>query len=98
MKNKRNKVLIGVIVVLAIWILFFSGDGLRSKNNKLPFFSFQTGAYDDGGSVRHNGLFYNVYKLHYFNAEMNEEWENEDGTIKYEYKDREYITGVKIAP
>ena len=87
-----------IILIIVIWGAFFVIDLVRVKNDKLPIFAFRTASYKDGGSSRYTGLFYTVYSMHYFNPEMNENWENEDGSLKEEYKDQEYIVYKKLVP
>lgn len=61
-------------------------------------FAIYSDSYEDGGSKKYTGLFYNVYYLHYENPQSNREWYNEDGSIKDEYKNKEYIIDYKISP
>jgi hypothetical protein len=92
-----KKVIFFVLVgFLFVWMFFFITDLIRSKNNETPIFSIYTQGYDDGGSKRYTGLFYSVYDLHYENPEMTEDWFEENGVIKDEFKDREYVCDMKI--
>lgn len=93
----RKKFLI-ILLFIFIWSSFFTIDLIRTKNDKKPVFSFYSGMYDDGGSKRYTGLFYNVYEFHYYNPNMTKEWQNSDGTLKDEYADKLYITGTKLVP
>lgn len=97
MKKSRIFVLIVIALVLC-WSAFFIVDNIRASKDKTPIFSIYSASYDDGGSKKYTGFMYNVYVLHYYNPEMTKDWENEDGSLKDEYKDKEFITGVKIVP
>jgi len=98
MKKGTKISLLVVFIFIIIWVTFFVVDSSRARNDKEPVFAIYTIGYEDGGSKKYTGLFYNVYWLHYFNPLMNSDWENEDGTLKEEYLDKEFITGVKVTP
>ena len=75
---------------------FITTDFLRAKEGKEPIFAIYMKSYEDGGSKKYLGLFYNVYHFHYINPEMTAEWCNEDGTFKDEYKDQVYLEYTKV--
>lgn len=61
--RKRKTILIIVFLVLTIWSIFFITDSNRCKKDKDPIFCIEGAMYDDGGSKRYIGLFYNYYSL-----------------------------------
>lgn len=96
---KKIKIIIIIfILILVIFTGFFTTDLVRTKNDKKPVFAVKTAAYDDGGSIRYTGLFYNVYYIHTFSDDYSSEWLNEDGTIKEGYEDRMYFIDYEITP
>ncbi|NLD26475.1 MAG: hypothetical protein GX661_03855 [Acholeplasmataceae bacterium] len=89
---RKEKIIVFILIsFLLLGLIFFTTDYLRVKDDKSPVFAFQTVTYDDGGSIKHTGLLYNIYYLHYFNPDMSEDWFNPEDTIKDEYKDQEFI-------
>ncbi|MFA7435195.1 MAG: hypothetical protein WC006_02380 [Bacilli bacterium] len=95
MKRKYKYIL---LYIMLIWVILFFVDFARMKNSKIPIFAFYTASYEDGGSKRYTGLFYNVFHLNYYNPNMEENWFKDDGSIKDEYKEYEYIKDIKIVP
>src|SRR5690606_28073618 len=87
-----------IFIIIFIWISFFVVDFIRSKSDSKPIFCIQTQSYEDGGSVKYTGLFYNVYSLNYYNPDINKVWYNEDGSIKDEYVEDEFIKDHVITP
>ncbi len=83
-----------IIIVSYLSVLFV--DIVRTKRKEFPEYTFATTSYNDGGSKRQIGLFYKTYYIHVLNPFMTENWLNEDGTIKEEYKNEEYIIGHYI--
>lgn len=71
--NRKKIILSIVILFLVLWGIFFVTDNIRCKNDKEPIFCIQTGVYDDGGSKKYIGLFYNYYSLKVLNPEKTEE-------------------------
>ena len=98
MKIKSKKIICILLAIIILWGIFFTTDLIRTNKNMKPIFAINISSYDDGGSKKYVGLFYNVYSLHYYNPNMNEDWINDDGTIKDEYKDKEFIVFKKLVP
>lgn len=93
--KKKFKIMIFISVsVIVLFIIFITTDSIRAKNNEKPLFAIQTKQYEDGGSKKYVGLFYNVYEVH--SLEIRKEWLNEDGTLKEEYKDQAIIEYTKV--
>lgn len=64
-KIKRKKYIIGIIIFVCIWSIFFTVDFIRAKNQKAPIFCpFTFGSYVTSGSVMHYGLGYKVIEFH----------------------------------
>ncbi|MBR3696965.1 MAG: hypothetical protein IKM97_01640 [Clostridia bacterium] len=60
-KQKRKKYLLIILIVLCIWLVFFSVDYFRTKNQKSPIFCrFTFWSNLNGGSVMYYGLGYKV--------------------------------------
>lgn len=59
--TRNKKLLIILFGFIILWSLFFVTDSIRKDRNQKPIFCIETGAYDDGGSIRYTGLFYTVY-------------------------------------
>lgn len=85
-KTKRKKYLLGTLVFICIWSVFFSVDSIRVKNQKSPIFCpFTFGsAILDGGSVMYYGF---GYKVIHFNKilSMDERIELKQGSANYYY-------------
>ncbi len=74
MKKKIILIILGVIVL--IFATFFTTDLIRAKNNEKPIFAIEVTIYNDGGSMKHVGLFYNVYEVY--------ELVNDEGHAKHD--------------
>ena len=85
-----------ISLVVLFFIISITTDSIRAKNNKQPIFAIKAKLYEDGGSKLYIGLFYNVYAIH--EDQVKPEWYNEDGTLKEEYKDKQYNIYKKITP
>lgn len=61
---KKIKVLILLVLVLLITsFAFYLVDNRKIKQNEKPIFSIKITSYDDGGSIKYLGLFYNVCQI-----------------------------------
>ena len=60
---KKKIIIIFVIVFVCLWTTFFVTDSIRCKNDKEPIFCVEVARYDDGGSIKYVGLFYNYYSI-----------------------------------
>ena len=60
---KKKIIIIFVIVFLCLWTTFFVTDSIRCKNDKEPIFCVEVARYNDGGSIKYVGLFYNYYAI-----------------------------------
>lgn len=74
MSKKIKKILIIFGTIISIWLTFFITDVVRVNKDKKPIFAVKVVSYDDGGSVKYMGLFYNVYHIKKFTI-INEEVE-----------------------
>ena len=63
MKLKSKKVKILVIIVI-VWLIFFSVDFIRAQNQKRPIFCIGLPPFQDGGTREYLGLGYKVIKFH----------------------------------
>lgn len=63
MKLKSKKVKILVIIVI-VWLIFFSVDFIRAQNQKRPIFCIGLPPFQDGGTREYLGLGYKVVKFH----------------------------------
>lgn len=63
MKLKSKKVKILVIIVI-VWLIFFSVDFIRAQNQKRPIFCIGLPPFRDGGTREYLGLGYKVIKFH----------------------------------
>ncbi len=59
----KKKIIIVIIAFVCLWTSFFVTDSIRCKNDEEPIFCVEVAMYDDGGSVKYIGLFYNFYSL-----------------------------------
>ncbi len=66
MKNK--KIIVVIFSFVCLWASFFITDSIRCKNDKEPIFCVEVASYDDGGSIKYVGLFYNYYSLKQLNV------------------------------
>lgn len=65
--SKIKKLFIVILIIALVWILFFSVDYIRVKQQKLPIFCFNffdLYAYRDGGTVEYIGFGYKVIDFH----------------------------------
>ena len=60
---KKKTIIICLIVFVCLWTTFFVTDSIRCKNDKEPIFCVEVARYDDGGSIKYVGLFYNYYSI-----------------------------------
>ena len=60
---KKKIIIICLIVFVCLWTTFFVTDSIRCKNNKEPIFCVEVARYNDGGSIKYVGLFYNYYSI-----------------------------------
>ena len=70
---KKKIIIICLIVFVCLWTTFFVTDSIRCKNDKEPIFCVEVARYNDGGSIKHVGLFYNYYSLKVLNPEKTED-------------------------
>lgn len=70
---KKKIVITCIIAFVCIWVLFFVTDSIRCKNDKEPIFCVEVARYNDGGSIKYVGLFYNYYALKELNPDKTEE-------------------------
>jgi hypothetical protein len=59
----KTKIATVIITIIAIWSIIFLVDNSRCKNYKEPIFSIKVSTYNDGGSTKYVGVFYNCYKI-----------------------------------
>lgn len=69
----KKKISIIIILFMILCGSFFITDSIRCKNDKTPIFCIEVSRYDDGGSIKHVGLFYNYYSLKVLNPEKTED-------------------------
>lgn len=63
--SKIKKLFIVILIIALVWILFFTVDYIRVKQQKLPVFCFKfVFAYKDGGTVEYIGFGYKVIDFH----------------------------------
>ena len=86
MKLKSKKVKILVIIVI-VWLIFFSVDFIRAQNQKRPIFCIGLPPFQDGGTREYLGLGYKVVKFHMVSYDRNDE---------YEILDRIVLAGTHI--
>jgi len=96
MKRKYKVLIIVFSIILILFATFFTTDYIRAKKEKKPIFAVYVAGYDDGGSKKYLGLFYNVYCVKIYYSEP--EWHNEDGTLKEEYQDQVRLTYWEVTP
>lgn len=69
MKNKViKKVAIIIGIIILVWVIFFTTDYIRVKNNKTPIFCININGYDDGGTQEYLGLGYKVIDYNRFDG------------------------------
>ncbi|MBU1143173.1 MAG: hypothetical protein KKH92_05930 [Firmicutes bacterium] len=61
--KKGKKRLIVISIILLFWLIMLSTDTLLTENNQTPVFYARVVHYDDGGSSKYIGLFYQVYHV-----------------------------------
>lgn len=71
--NRKKIILSIVILFLVLWSIFFVTDNIRCKNEQEPIFCIEGETYEDGGSKKYVGLFYNYYSLKVLNPEKTED-------------------------
>ena len=59
----KSKVVTSIIAIMAIWSIMFLVDSSRCNNYEEPIFSIKVVTYNDGGSTKYVGVFYNCYKV-----------------------------------
>ena len=79
--SKRKLIL---LIILSIWLSFFSTDLILSFFNKKPIFSIPLFHYDDGGSCTYVGLLYNYNKMRVIMELEKYEIERDNGD-KYDF-------------
>ena len=60
---KKKIIITFIICLVCFWISFFVTDNIRCENDKEPVFCVEVARYDDGGSIKYIGLFYNYYSI-----------------------------------
>ena len=60
---KKKIIIVCIITFVCLWTIFFITDSIRCKNDKEPIFCVEVARYDDGGSIKYVGLFYNYYSI-----------------------------------
>lgn len=84
----KKKIIICIVITFVLmWTAFFTTDSIRCKNDKEPIFAIEVATYDDGGSKKYVGLFYNYYSLKSLNP---------DKTI--DNNESEYLVDKVITP
>ena len=63
MGRKLKKILFIIGAFIILWSTFFITDIVMVNKNKKPIFAIKVADYDDGGSKKYIGLFYNVYHV-----------------------------------
>ncbi|MDO9629023.1 MAG: hypothetical protein Q7I99_03900 [Acholeplasmataceae bacterium] len=61
--SKKKKILIIISIVLFAWLVMLSTDIILAEKDQAPVFYFRMDSYDDGGSQKYIGLFYQVYHV-----------------------------------
>jgi len=61
--QKRKKRLIVISIILFLWLVMLSTDIILAEKDHAPVFYARTVSYDDGGSIKYIGLFYQVYHV-----------------------------------
>ena len=83
---KKKIIVICLIVFVCLWTTFFVTDSIRCENDKEPIFCVEVARYDDGGSIKYVGLFYNYYSIKQLIVD------EVDGNYEAEYLVDEVIT------
>ena len=60
---KKKIIITCIIAFVCLWVSFFVTDSIRCINDKEPIFCIEVARYNDGGSIKYVGLFYNYYSL-----------------------------------
>jgi hypothetical protein len=72
--QKRKKRLIVISIILFLWLVMLSTDIILAEKDHAPVFYARVVSYDDGGSKKYIGLFYQVYHVKDINLDQpNEE-------------------------
>ncbi len=61
--KKLKIVCLPIIISLVIWASFFVTDNITTNHDLKPTLCVKTADYDDGGSAKYTGVFYNVYHV-----------------------------------
>ncbi|PKK98770.1 MAG: hypothetical protein CVV57_06170 [Tenericutes bacterium HGW-Tenericutes-2] len=61
--HKRKKRLIVISIILFFWLVMLSTDMILAERDHAPVFYARVVSYDDGGSEKFIGLFYQVYHV-----------------------------------
>lgn len=78
MGKRLRKISLIIIIVLIIWGTMFLTDSLRTRNDVKPIFAIHVASYEDGGSEKFVGFFYNVYHIRTIT-------DNNDNIVDYGY-------------
>ena len=71
-KNKKIKrIKIIFMLVVALFLIMFCTDSINQKKSNKPIFAIETKMYEDGGSIKYVGLFYNYYKIVKISPDIN---------------------------
>ncbi len=71
--RKTKKRLIIISIVLFLWLIMLSTDIILVEKNQAPVFYAREVSYDDGGSKKYVGLFYQVYHVKSIDPEQGEQ-------------------------
>ena len=77
--RKTKKRLIIISIFLFLWLIMLATDIILAEKNQAPVFYAREVSYDDGGSKKYVGLFYQVYHIKSIDLEQ------EDQVIDYGY-------------
>ncbi len=92
--EKRKKIIFKILVAIAIWIIFFTVDYIRTQKQKLPIFCsklFGLFSYQDGGTVEYIGLGYKVIDFH--SLLNGDEYPGAENTL---FLERKYICPIYV--
>jgi hypothetical protein len=67
-KGKKRRIFISIF--LFFWLIMLSTDILLIEREQPPVFYARVVSYDDGGSKKYIGLFYQVYHIKTFDLEQ----------------------------
>ena len=98
MKKVLKGCLIVIVVIICMWLLFFTVDYIRVENQELPIFCIKSpgGGYSDGGTMEYLGLGYKVIDFNRLNGYD----EIKIGTCSMKYEDfqNEYNNVPELIP